>query len=98
MTNVLLMGPPVLYAISRIAGDLVPMLRFINPRDRLADVHIFWTWLLKERLSLISTPRYLEPPTDSRIYPCSRYSLWTGVLAHVTCMTAHLLGLKSMSH
>ena len=60
------------------------MLRFMNPRDRLAVVHIFWMWLLKERLSLISTPRYLEPLTDSRICPCSRYSLETEVLARVT--------------
>ena len=98
MTNVLLMGPSVLYAISRMAGDLVPMLRFMNPRDGLADVYIFWMWLLKERLSLISMPRYLEPPTDSRIYSCSRYSLGTGDLASVTCITSHLLGLNSMSH
>ena len=74
------------------------MLPFMSPRDRLADVHIFLMWLLKERLSLISTPRYLEPPTDSRICPCSSYSLGTGVLARVTCMATHLLGLNSMSH
>ena len=59
------------------------MLRFMNPRDWHADVHIFWMWLLKENLSLISTPRYLKPPTDSRICPCNRYSLETGVLAHM---------------
>ena len=76
-----------------MAGDFVLMLPFTNPRDRLADVHIFWMWLLKERLSLISTPRYLEPPTDSRICPCSSYSLGTGVQARVTCMTTHLLSL-----
>ena len=34
----------VLYAISRMAGDFVLILRFINARDRLADVHIFWMW------------------------------------------------------
>ena len=69
----------VLLAISRIAGDFVLMLRLINPRDRFADVHIFWMWLLKVRLLLISTPKYLEPPTDSRIWPYSRYLLGTGV-------------------
>ena len=62
MKNILLMGAPVLYAISRMAVDFVLMLRFMNPRDRLADVHILWMWLVKESLSLISTLRYLEPP------------------------------------
>ena len=60
------------------------MLRLINPRDRFADVHSFWMWLLKVRLLLISMPKYLEPPTDSRIWPCSRYLLGTGVLARLT--------------
>ena len=81
----------VLYAISWMAGDFVLIL--MKSRDQLADVHIFWMWLLKDRLSLISTPKYLEPPTDS-----SRYSLATEVLARVTCMTKHLLELNSMSH
>ena len=74
------------------------MLRLINPRDPFADVHIFWMWLLKVRLLLISTPKYLEPQTDSRIWPYSRYSLGTGFLARVTWMTTHLLGLNSVSH
>ena len=74
------------------------MLRLINPRDRFADVHILWMWLFKVRLLLISTPKYLEPPTDSRVWPYSRYLLGTGVLARVTWMTTHLLGLNSMSH
>ena len=72
--------------------------RLINPRERFADVHIFWTWLLQVRLLLISTPKYLDPPAHSRIWPCCRYSLGTGVLARVTWMTTHLLGLNSMSH
>ena len=37
-------------------------------------------WLLKDRLLLISTPRYIEPATDSSTWPCSRYLLGTGVL------------------
>ena len=32
-----------------------------KPRDRLAEVATFRMWLLKDRLLLISTPRYLEP-------------------------------------
>ena len=78
--------------------DFVLMLGFVNLRDRLADVEIFWMRLLNERLSLISTPKYLVPPTDLRICPCSRYLLGTRVLDHVTCITTHLLGLNSMSH
>ena len=70
----------------------------MNPSDRLADVHIFQMWLLKEKLSLISTPRYLESPIDSMICPCSRGPVGTGVLSRVTCMTPHLLGLNPVSH
>ena len=62
----------------------VLMLRLMNPRDRFAEVQIFWIWLLKVKLLLISTPKYLELPTDSRICPCSRYSLGTGFTARVT--------------
>ena len=75
-----------------------PDVALYESQGPLADVIIFWMWLLKERLSLISSPRYLEPPTDTRICPCSSYSLGTGVLARVICMTTHLLGLNSMSH
>ena len=72
-----------------MAGDFVLILCLMKPSDRLADAHIFWMWLLKDRLSLISTPNYLEPQTDSIIQPCSRYSLMTGVLAGVPCMATH---------
>ena len=70
------------------------MLRYMNPRDRLAVGRTFSMWLLKERLSLISTHRYLEPPTDSRICLCSRYSLGTGVLARVIVYDNTLTGVE----
>ena len=37
-------------------GDFVLMLRLMNHNDRLDDVHIFWIWMLNDRLSLTSTP------------------------------------------
>ena len=90
-------GPTrILYAISLNAGfcDLIFLLR--KQRDRLAEVHVagFWMWLLNNRLLLISTPRYLEPATDSKAWPYSSYWLGIGVLDLVMCRTTHFLGLN----
>ena len=87
-----------LYAISLNARFCVLMFLLWKPNDRLAEVVMLWMWLLNDRFLLISTPRYLEPATDSKTWPCSRYLLGIGALDLVTCITIHLPGLNSVSH
>ena len=68
----------VLYAISLMAGSRYLIFLLGSP-DRLAYVIMFCICLLKDRLLLISTPKYLKLATDSRIWLCCGFWFGTGV-------------------
>ena len=94
MMNTPLMGEQELCMPFPLILDFWTFYLFLlrKPRDRLADVVTFWMWLLKDRLLLISTPRYFEPATDSSTW----HWLGTEVLDLVICITTRLIEFDSI--